>query len=216
MVAALVGGCSEVPIDDGLEDGHPRVGEDQMGSPEATPRPRPGAPEAPMESAPGGSDPDLPVMEPNSEGEGETESTPEEEPAPETTPEIEPEMAPDPDPEPEPEMEPAPEPEPEMEPEPDPEPEMEGGDGECVDVDVDDLCAVCACDSCLDAVEGCYANEHCVAVVECARQTGCDGLECIVACGTEIDAAGGLFSEPVMAAKTLGDCRDIQCADACG
>ncbi len=120
-------------------------------------------------------------------------------------------MTPEPEPEPEPEQPPSePEPAPQA-----PPAEPPARAGECADVDGNDGCAVCACDQCENAVEMCYSDELCVAVVECARRTGCADLECVIASGTEINEAGGLFGGPVLAAKALGDCRDAQCANVC-
>ena len=80
---------------------------------------------------------------------------------------------------------------------------------ECADAG--DACDTCACRVCAAELDTCFADQRCEAVVECAQRTGCDGIACLDACGAEIDAAGGAFSDPVRSAQALGDCRDDRC-----
>lgn len=80
---------------------------------------------------------------------------------------------------------------------------------ECADAG--DACNTCACRLCAAELDACFADPLCQAVVDCARRTGCGGLDCLQSCGAEIDAAGGPFSPAVGKAQAVSDCRDNQC-----
>lgn len=114
--------------------------------------------------------------------------------------EMPPEQPPPGDPPPE---EPPPEEEPLPDEQPPPEPDA------CADAG--GPCEICACRLCAAELEACFADAACEAVVECARRTGCSGLDCLNACRAEIDAAGGPFGDAVRRAQAVSECRDEAC-----
>jgi hypothetical protein len=93
-----------------------------------------------------------------------------------------------------------------------------GGDAQCGpgSVSQDDPCEVCVVEQCATEAYACCMQEGCLDIIDCARQTGCDGINCYSpdACQNEIDAAGG----PGVAtqyAMPLGDCAASKCTEAC-
>lgn len=92
----------------------------------------------------------------------------------------------------------------------------EGGSGDpvldaCLDLAVDD-CQVCACNQCLDPLYACQQDPGCVAMRDCAEQTGCAGVDCLEPCGAVIDMYGGPFGASGALALALSDCLSVQCA----
>ncbi len=64
----------------------------------------------------------------------------------------------------------------------------------------------CACDLCPAEFLNCDSDEGCRAIMECALEKGCRGIECAETCETEIADNGGVFGEPAMVALALSDC----------
>lgn len=77
--------------------------------------------------------------------------------------------------------------------------------------DAGGACDVCTCRLCSAELQTCFADPLCQAVVECAQRTGCQGFDCLGACGNEINAAGGPFGESTGRAQAVSDCRDQRC-----
>jgi len=76
-----------------------------------------------------------------------------------------------------------------------------------------DTCAVCGCNTCLDAITKCYGDPSCETIVECGRAKGCRGLACYEdkTCKTEIDGAGGPTGQAAIKASTLSNCTTTKC-----
>jgi hypothetical protein len=79
--------------------------------------------------------------------------------------------------------------------------------------DVNDPYEVCVAVVCEPEKMQCCAFDGCLELVACARETGCEGLECYQeeTCMAEIDALGGITGEGVSAAQSLADCAFPQC-----
>lgn len=76
----------------------------------------------------------------------------------------------------------------------------------------------CTCDACSSEFLDCNASEGCKAVINCALETGCRGIECVTPCATVIQQYGGTGTGgiEVQMALTLSDCVVIaQCATTC-
>jgi hypothetical protein len=90
-----------------------------------------------------------------------------------------------------------------------------GGDGGTTscEAQAQSDCDFCTCDSCPGEWDTCNADPGCAAIVECADQTGCSGIECYLGpCQSVIDANGGPFGDSSSLAQELGTCRsDANC-----
>ena len=72
-------------------------------------------------------------------------------------------------------------------------------------------CETCACDLCLEPLYACQQDPGCVAMRDCAEQSGCAGAECLEPCGPVIDRYGGPFGESGALALTLSECLSAAC-----
>jgi len=93
-----------------------------------------------------------------------------------------------------------------------------GGGAECGpgSIDQGDECEVCVLQECANEAYECCIHEGCLDIIDCARDTACDGFDCYTPekCQSVIDAAGG----PNIAlnfAQPLGDCARAKCSDVC-
>ena len=83
----------------------------------------------------------------------------------------------------------------------------------CLDRAKSDTCAVCGCNTCLDAITKCYADTSCETIVECGRSKGCRGLDCYQenTCKAVIDGAGGPTGAATIKAQTVSSCTTTKC-----
>ncbi len=72
-------------------------------------------------------------------------------------------------------------------------------------------CEICGCNACLDPLYACQLDVGCVALRNCAIETGCVGAECVRACADVIEMYGGAFSESSTLAVELGMCIEAGC-----
>jgi hypothetical protein len=72
-------------------------------------------------------------------------------------------------------------------------------------------CETCACNLCLDPLYACQQDVGCVAMRDCAEQTGCAGVDCLEPCGAVIDMHGGPFGNSGALALALSDCLSASC-----
>ncbi|MCA9679601.1 MAG: hypothetical protein KC464_31505 [Myxococcales bacterium] len=75
---------------------------------------------------------------------------------------------------------------------------------------------MCTCEACLNELTTCENDVGCVAIRECARTSGCRGVDCYGAitpgpCREVIDQNGGLLGMADMAARALSDCITTMC-----
>ena len=94
-------------------------------------------------------------------------------------------------------------------PNPGPPPPPEMPDDDCQDAG--DACDVCTCQNCQAEIALCAADPDCQAIVDCARRTGCQGINCLTLCEEEVDAAGGALSAAVSQSQAIDDCRVDRC-----
>lgn len=80
----------------------------------------------------------------------------------------------------------------------------------CLEIAVNE-CETCACELCLDPLYACQQDPGCVAMRDCAEQTGCAGVDCLEPCGAVIDMYGGAFGSSGMLALALSDCLTASC-----
>jgi hypothetical protein len=76
----------------------------------------------------------------------------------------------------------------------------------------------CACDGCSVAFLDCNTSEACAAIVNCALETGCRGIDCLTPCETVINEYGGAAtgSIAIEMALRLSECTvTTQCALSC-
>ncbi len=76
----------------------------------------------------------------------------------------------------------------------------------------------CACDSCSSEFLDCNTSEGCQAILNCAIETGCRGIECVTPCGAVIQQYGGTGTGgiEVQMALAVSECVvTAQCATAC-
>jgi hypothetical protein len=95
------------------------------------------------------------------------------------------------------------------------------GPGECApgeawELDTNDACHCCVVQFCEPEGAACCNEPGCMAIVDCVRTAGCDGLGCLGPCGSVITANGGLGGAALAAAQTVGDCIEVPCADCNG
>jgi hypothetical protein len=79
------------------------------------------------------------------------------------------------------------------------------------------VCEKCACTSCFGDITACFADSGCPAILSCANQTGCSGIDCLQpsTCETIIDQFGGISGSSVGLALPLFSCLQ-QAACPCG
>ncbi len=82
-------------------------------------------------------------------------------------------------------------------------------------VDPGDACGECACNSCIDELQACEADEGCTAIRMCVQESGCGGADCLGPCGATINQYGGFAGPSANKAIALGMCVDSSCADQC-
>jgi len=78
-------------------------------------------------------------------------------------------------------------------------------------------CERCACQFCFDNIAPCFEDAGCPAILQCANQTGCSGIDCLNAstCGAVISQYGGPSGPSVGLALPLFQClRSAGCS--CG
>jgi hypothetical protein len=80
----------------------------------------------------------------------------------------------------------------------------------CLEIATND-CESCACNSCLDPLYACQQDAGCVAMRDCAEQSGCVGADCLEPCGAVIDMYGGPFGSSGALALALSDCLSASC-----
>lgn len=80
----------------------------------------------------------------------------------------------------------------------------------CLEIAVNE-CETCACNVCLDPLYACQQDVGCVAMRDCAEQTGCAGADCLEPCGAVIDMHGGPFGDSGALALALSDCLSASC-----
>ena len=94
-----------------------------------------------------------------------------------------------------------------------------GGTAQCGPdaVDQSDPCEVCVVNACTLEALICCQTPGCLEIVDCAKATGCTGIDCYTeqTCKAVIDAAGGP-GEVTNDATALGDCALESCAAECG
>lgn len=79
-----------------------------------------------------------------------------------------------------------------------------------------DACEECGCNQCLDPLLACEMDVGCVAMRDCAQQSGCtDTISCFEACEGVINEHGGAFGASAELALALADCMDAACP-VCG
>ena len=69
-------------------------------------------------------------------------------------------------------------------------------------------CEACACTTCYDSLTQCFQDAGCPAILQCANQTGCSGVDCLQpsTCQSVIEQNGGVGSNSVSLAITLFGC----------
>lgn len=72
-------------------------------------------------------------------------------------------------------------------------------------------CESCGCELCLDPLYACQQDPGCVAMRDCAEQSGCAGVDCLEPCGPVIDMYGGPFGSSGELALALSDCLTASC-----
>lgn len=75
-------------------------------------------------------------------------------------------------------------------------------------------CEVCSCTNCFTELVACEADPGCVAILTCARETGCVGIGCFDVCSEEIDEAGGELGDSVLLLLEVGDCYQAASCDS--
>jgi hypothetical protein len=80
----------------------------------------------------------------------------------------------------------------------------------CLDIAVTE-CETCACNLCLDPLYACQQDVGCVAMRDCAEQTGCAGADCFEPCEEVIYMHGGPFGSSGALAIALSDCLTASC-----
>jgi CubicO group peptidase (beta-lactamase class C family) len=76
----------------------------------------------------------------------------------------------------------------------------------------------CACDFCSVQMLDCNTSEACSAIVNCALETGCRGIDCLTPCETVINEYGGAATGNIAIemALQLSECTVVnQCATSC-
>jgi hypothetical protein len=76
----------------------------------------------------------------------------------------------------------------------------------------------CFCSRCLETFSTCGADDACRAILLCAAETGCTGIDCYnpATCQTVIDDAGGVTSDSGSLAVDFMNCQQAQgCAPTC-
>lgn len=83
---------------------------------------------------------------------------------------------------------------------------------------ISDECADCRCDKCLDEFTACGEDDACVAIGQCADETGCWGLACYTpeTCMDVFDENGGPVSPSVDLLVAVASCVGAECNTNCG
>ncbi len=93
-----------------------------------------------------------------------------------------------------------------------------GGGAKCGPGSIDqaDECEVCVLQQCANEAYECCMHEGCLDIIDCARDTSCDGFDCYTPekCQSVIDAAGGP-NVALNLAQPLGDCARTKCVEFC-
>ena len=76
-------------------------------------------------------------------------------------------------------------------------------------------CGECLCSECFDALSTCLEDRGCTAIIQCAAQMGCLGLDCLDPCSAVIDEYGGPGSPSAIDALTLSLCAENKCQLEC-
>ncbi len=85
---------------------------------------------------------------------------------------------------------------------------------DCIAESSGDDCSVCACENCVAQIGTCQGDPGCIAIRECAQQTGCVGISCYLDghCTEAVDANGGPLGDSAGLAQLLSDCvEDAAC-----
>jgi hypothetical protein len=85
-------------------------------------------------------------------------------------------------------------------------------------VDRPDCDLGCFCSRCVDSFSLCGLDPGCRAIIQCAADTGCDGVNCYgtAFCQAVIDAQGGPLANSALFAIQFNDCRTTRgCAIDC-
>ncbi len=72
----------------------------------------------------------------------------------------------------------------------------------------------CACDTCAAQFLDCNEDPGCKEIVACALDSGCRSVECVTACGAQIEKHGGVFGPSASLATRLDECV-APCATSC-
>ncbi|MEO8178988.1 MAG: hypothetical protein ABI895_09165 [Deltaproteobacteria bacterium] len=83
--------------------------------------------------------------------------------------------------------------------------------GACSAAVSSDDCTGCVCESCADSVVDCQRDAGCAAIWQCLKQSRCDLSErsassCLTACGSVIEARGGVAGQAFRAAADVRTC----------
>lgn len=76
-------------------------------------------------------------------------------------------------------------------------------------------CSDCMCENCLQELQACEADAGCVAIRQCAEETGCTGVGCLDACGDVIDMYGGFLGKSAMIGLAVNECLGDNCSAPC-
>jgi len=72
-------------------------------------------------------------------------------------------------------------------------------------------CADCACSSCGGVIADCSSDEHCNAILECVRSSGCSGQDCAGACRPVFDEHSSGLGMLIQ----LSECMSSTCDSVC-
>lgn len=82
-----------------------------------------------------------------------------------------------------------------------------GGAGACSGLTTE--CGICTCETCPDEWDACEADGGCFAILSCAQQAGCSGIQCYLGpCMQVIDQNGGVFGNSAGLAQAVANCAD--------
>ena len=78
------------------------------------------------------------------------------------------------------------------------------------------MCEQCGCNNCLTQLQACERDPGCIAIRDCARRTGCRGIDCYGflndgPCKQVIEANGGLIGASTTQASAVSDCFTGSC-----
>ena len=81
------------------------------------------------------------------------------------------------------------------------------------------VCEACPCNHCIAELTACNGDEGCTELMECKKQTGCSGAECMEldVCGSLLDKyPGGTLSYASQLSYSFFECIRLACYDVCG